>query len=73
MGVRLWVGVLFFGMIVVVLSLTLRLIVLASARATRVVNQCRRCGYDLRGLRQPRRCPECGQPYTLNHKGQPLS
>ena len=73
MDVRLWVGALFFGSIAVVLSLTARLIMLAAARATRVVNQCRGCGYDLRGLSPPQGCPECGEPFTLNDKGQPVS
>jgi hypothetical protein len=30
----------------------------------RLEGRCGRCGYDLRGLPEPR-CPECGTPFTL--------
>lgn len=29
-------------------------------------SHCRECGYDLRGLSEPR-CPECGSPFTSPH------
>lgn len=33
---------------------------------------CRRCGYNLRGLRQDGRCPECGTPIGLSVQGDLL-
>jgi len=34
---------------------------------------CRHCGYNLRGLRQDSRCPECGVPVSLAIHGDLLS
>lgn len=33
---------------------------------------CRRCGYNLRGLREDGRCPECGTPIGLSTRGDLL-
>ena len=33
---------------------------------------CRRCGYNLRGLREAGRCPECGTPIGLSTHGDLL-
>ena len=40
----------------------------AVVRAARSVgwSMCERCGYDLRGLPEDHKCPECGQQYDLN-------
>jgi hypothetical protein len=32
----------------------------------RLQGRCEKCGYDLRGLPEPR-CPECGTPFTLGN------
>jgi hypothetical protein len=48
-------------------SIRLLVIVIESVQATYFpappIGACTRCGYDLRGLRNAWRCPECGELY----------
>lgn len=67
------VAIMFALAIVVPLGLTIWLLIHAARQATSMVDSCRRCGYDLRGLRDTRRCPECGQPFAVNEKGHVIS
>jgi hypothetical protein len=52
---------------------TIVLIVCAARWATKHVGVCRKCGYDLRQLGETRECPECGQPFVLDERGQAIS
>lgn len=48
-------------------------LVMCANRATIWVGHCRRCGYDLHHLGNRRHCPECGHPFQLNARGEPIS
>lgn len=40
---------------------------LPTSNFVEVDRECRKCGYNLRGLQDPR-CPECGEPFFLDPK-----
>ena len=54
-------------------ALVIGVLIYAATRATSWVNTCRKCGYDLRGLSTARRCPECGQAFKVNQRGDAIS
>ena len=67
------VAIVFIGLFLVVpISLTVWLLIYAARSATRMVGVCRRCGYDLRACTRGQ-CPECGQPYVINERGEAVS
>ncbi len=41
----------------------------ATLRMLQAENRCTRCGYDLRGLTEPR-CPECGTPFSTGYDAE---
>lgn len=67
------IGLIFALLVLIPITLTLWLLVYAARAATRMVGACRRCGYDLRGLGERTRCPECGQPFEINARGDAVS
>lgn len=68
-----WLTLMIFASFTVVpIVLTVWLLMCAS-QATTWVGRCRRCGYDLYHLGDRRECPECGQPFQLNSRGDPIS
>lgn len=61
-----WIPILFLG----IYPLAKLGVSLAKKRREQRKGMCRKCGYDLRLLPEPR-CPECGAPFTAddtNHK-----
>ena len=42
-------------------------------KRSKVIGRCRGCRYDLRGLGDIRRCPECGQPFEVDVRGNAVS
>ena len=59
-----------FGVVPIVLVAWL---VMSASRSAMALGTCRRCGYDLRKLGDRRRCPECGEPFRLGSRGEPIS
>jgi predicted amidophosphoribosyltransferase len=70
---ELLVGLVFSLLIVIPLTLTIWLLVYAARSATTHIGFCKKCNYDLRGLRDRRTCPECGQPFIVNERGDVVS
>ncbi|MCE9590918.1 MAG: hypothetical protein K8S99_10375 [Planctomycetes bacterium] len=63
-----------FGVFTLIpLTLVVWLLVFAARRATRAINQCKACGYDLHSLGDRRECPECGRPFQVNQNGDVVS
>ncbi len=73
--IELVIGIVFVCLALIPICLTLLLLIYASQAATSWVGQCRRCGYDLRGLSHgtQRACPECGQPFAVSPQGDAIS
>lgn len=67
------VAILFTLTVITPFGLILWMMVYAARAATRLVGSCRGCGYDLRSLGHGRLCPECGHPFELNERNEPIS
>ncbi len=61
------------GVVLVVHGLVFWLLFSAARHSTVMVDQCGRCGYDLRELVDAAQCPECGQPFVRDSAGRCLS
>jgi len=67
------VAILFGLSILIPFGLIIWLIFFASRTATRLVGKCRGCNYDLRASEHAGDCPECGHPFEINERGEPIS
>lgn len=61
------------GVVLIVHGLVFWLLFSAARHSTVLVDQCGRCGYDLRELMAGAQCPECGQPFMRDPTGRCLS
>lgn len=70
-----WLFIIVFGVFTLIaLPLILWLLVYAARQATRTINECKACGYDLHGLPSTtHHCPECGRPFDINERGDTVS
>jgi hypothetical protein len=59
-------------LLLVALIPTAAYLILASRAKPTPRGACGTCGYDLRNLGDRRACPECGRPFRLGRRGDPV-
>ncbi len=71
--VGVMVTIVFAGLALAPMVCVVWLLVYAARASTVTVGRCRRCGYDLRQLGASRACPECGEAFVVNERGDAVS
>ena len=73
--IELFLAGLLATFVLIPATLAFVLLMFAAQSSTSWVGNCRRCGYNLRGLHKSKRqtCPECGQPFAVNARGDVIS